>query len=64
MLARPTVTWSNLAGLVAFSMEPGLIYLMTLYRHGVPRLTPLAAGLVFDVPAPAPAAGPVLSELA
>jgi MFS family permease len=50
ILSRPTVKWGNLAGLVVFTMEPGLIYLMTLYLQDVLHLTPLTTGLVFGVP--------------
>jgi MFS family permease len=31
MLARPSVRWGNLAALTIFSMEAGLVFLMTLY---------------------------------
>lgn len=50
ILARPTVKWGNLAGLTVFSMESGLVYLMTLYLQDVLRFAPLATGLVFGVP--------------
>jgi MFS family permease len=49
-LARPTVRWGNLAGLIVFSMESGLVYLMTLYLQDVLHLAPLTTGLVFGVP--------------
>jgi hypothetical protein len=37
--------------LTIFSMEAGLIYLVTLYLHEVMHLSPLSTGLAFDVPA-------------
>jgi MFS family permease len=50
ILSRPTVKWGNLAGLIVFSMEPGLIYLMTLYLQDVLHFAPLTTGLIFGVP--------------
>jgi MFS family permease len=50
ILSRPPVKWGNLAGLVVFSMETGLIFLMTLYLQDVLRLSPSSTGLVFGVP--------------
>lgn len=50
ILARPTVKWGNIAGLVVFTMEPGLIFLMTLYLQDVLHFSPLTTGLVFGVP--------------
>src|SRR5499426_2031453 len=35
MLARPSVRWGNLAVLTIFSMEAGLVFLMTLYLQEV-----------------------------
>ena len=40
----------NVAGLIVFSMEPGLIYLMTLYLQDVLHFAPLTTGLIFGVP--------------
>ncbi|MCH8684423.1 MFS transporter [Pedomonas mirosovicensis] len=50
MLARPAVRWGNLAALAIFSMEAGLIFLMTLYLQDVLHLPPSTAGLIFGVP--------------
>jgi MFS family permease len=50
ILARPTVKWGNLGGLVTLSVESGLIFLMTLYLQDVLHLAPLTTGLVFGVP--------------
>ncbi|KAF1014786.1 MAG: Multidrug resistance protein Stp [Stenotrophomonas maltophilia] len=50
MLAWPSVRWGNVAILVIFAMESGLIYLVTIYLQEVLRLGPLATGLVFGVP--------------
>jgi MFS family permease len=50
MLAWPSVRWGNVAVLTIFSMEAGLIYLVTLYLQEVLHLGPAATGLVFGVP--------------
>ena len=50
MLARPSVRWGNLAALTIFSMEAGLVFLMTIYLQDVLHFGPLATGLVFGVP--------------
>ncbi|MCU1578251.1 MAG: transporter [Rhodoglobus sp.] len=50
ILSRPTVKWGNIAGLVVFTMEPGLIYLMTLYLQDVLHFAPMTTGLVFGIP--------------
>jgi MFS family permease len=50
MLARPSVRWGNLAALTIFSMEAGLVFLMTLYLQDVLHFGPLTTGLVFGVP--------------
>lgn len=50
MLAWPSVRWGNVAVLTIFSMEAGLIYLVTLYLQEVIHLDPLSTGLVFGVP--------------
>jgi MFS family permease len=63
-LGRPTVLWGNLAGLVVFSMETAMIFMMTLYLQGVLGLSPLVTGLVFGVPGLAAVlAGPVAGRL-
>lgn len=50
ILARPTVKWGNLATLVVFSMEPALIFLVTLYLQDALHLSPLDTGLIFGLP--------------
>ena len=50
MLARPNVKWGNIATLVVFTMEPALIFLMTLYLQDEMHLSPLSTGLVLGVP--------------
>lgn len=50
MLARPAVRWGNFAALTIFSMEAGLIFLMTLYLQKVLHFGPLTTGLIFGVP--------------
>jgi MFS family permease len=50
MLARPLVRWGNLAALTIFSMEAGLIFLMTLYLQDVLHFGALTTGLIFGVP--------------
>ncbi|WP_219847819.1 MFS transporter [Burkholderia multivorans] len=50
MLAWPSVRWGNIAVLTIFSMEAGLIYLVTIYLQKVLHLGPFATGLVFGVP--------------
>jgi predicted MFS family arabinose efflux permease len=61
ILSRPTVKWGNLAGLIVFSMEPGAIYLMTLYLQDVLRFAPMTTGLVFGVPGLASVAAGILA---
>ncbi len=50
ILKRPTVKWGNYAGLVVFTMEPAMIFLMTLYLQKVLGFAPLATGLIFGLP--------------
>jgi len=50
ILTRPTVKWGNYAGLIIFTMEPGMIFLMTLYLQKTLGFSPLATGLIFGVP--------------
>ncbi|WP_206126487.1 MFS transporter [Burkholderia sp. Ac-20379] len=61
MLAWPSVRWGNVAILVIFSMEAGLIYLVTLYLQDVLHLGALATGLVFGIPGLASVAAGVLA---
>lgn len=49
MLARPNVKWGNIATLVVFTMEPALIFLITLYLQDEMHLSPLSTGLVLGV---------------
>lgn len=50
MLVRPSVRWGNFATFIIFSMEAGLVFLMTLYLQDVLHFGPLTTGLVFGVP--------------
>lgn len=50
ILARPTVKWGNLAILIVFSMEPAMIFLVTLYLQDTLHLSPLHTGLIFGIP--------------
>jgi MFS family permease len=50
MLTLPSVRWGNLAALTIFSMEAGLVFLITLYLQEVLHLGPLSTGLIFGVP--------------
>jgi MFS family permease len=50
ILSRPSVKWGNFAGLVIFTMESGLNFLMTLYLQDVLHFAPLTTGLIFGVP--------------
>jgi MFS family permease len=61
MLARPSVRWGNLAALTIFSMEAGLVFLMTLYLQDVLNFGPLTTGLVFGVPGLASVAAGVVA---
>jgi MFS family permease len=59
-LNRPSVKWGNYGGLVIFSMETGMIFLMTLYVQKTLELSPVVTGLVFGVPGLAAVfAGPI-----
>ncbi|HEY9523195.1 MAG TPA: MFS transporter [Thermopolyspora sp.] len=49
VLGRRTVAWGNTAGLIAFSTETSLVFLMTLYLQNVLGFSPMAAGLSFAV---------------
>jgi predicted MFS family arabinose efflux permease len=50
MLVRPSVRWGNFAALIIFSMEAGLVFLVTLYVQDVLHFGPLESGLIFGVP--------------
>lgn len=49
ILARRSVGWGNLAGLLAFLTETSLVFLLTLYLQRVLNCSPLQAGLSFAV---------------
>jgi EmrB/QacA subfamily drug resistance transporter len=46
VLRRRTILWGNVAGLITFSMEPGLVFLSTMYFQHVLGLDPLQTGLM------------------
>jgi predicted MFS family arabinose efflux permease len=49
VLRRRTVAVGNLAGLIAFATETGLVFLLTLYLQRELGYSPLGAGLAFAV---------------
>ncbi|MBG6092327.1 MFS transporter [Actinomadura viridis] len=49
VLTKPTVTWGNVGGFVAFATETSLVFLMTLYLQRVLGFSPLATGLALGV---------------
>lgn len=49
ILAKNTVAWGNLAGLLAFATETSLVFLLTLYLQKSLDFSPLGAGLAFGV---------------
>ncbi|MET9020035.1 MFS transporter [Actinopolymorpha sp. NPDC004070] len=49
ILARRTIGWGNLAGVLAFATETSVVFLLTLYLQKVRGYTPLQAGLAFAV---------------
>ncbi|MFE7562079.1 MFS transporter [Kitasatospora sp. NPDC057500] len=61
ILKRPSVKWGNFAGIVVFSMESALIFLMTLYLQDVLHYAPLITGLIFGVPGLAAVAAGVVA---
>jgi len=61
ILKRPTVKWGNYAGFVIFTMEPAMIFLITLYLQKVLGFSPLVTGLVFGVPGLASVAAGVIA---
>ncbi|MFI6602692.1 MFS transporter [Nonomuraea sp. NPDC050536] len=64
ILKRQTVKWGNYAGLVVFTMETAMIFLMTLYLQNVLTFDPLITGLIFGVPGLAAVlAGPIAGRL-
>ncbi len=63
-LKRPTVKWGNFAGVVIFSMETGMIFLMTLYLQNILHFSPVITGLIFGVPGIAAVfAGPIAGRI-
>lgn len=64
ILKRQTVKWGNYAGLVVFTMETAMIFLVTLYLQNVLTFDPLITGLIFGVPGLAAVlAGPIAGRL-
>lgn len=61
ILKRPTVKWGNYAGLVVFTMETAMIFLMTLYLQKILGFSPLTTGLIFGVPGLAAVAAGVIA---
>lgn len=61
ILRRPTVKWGNYAGLVIFTMEPAMIFLMTIYLQQTLGFAPLATGLIFGIPGLASVAAGVIA---
>lgn len=61
ILKRSTVKWGNYAGFVVFTMEPAMIFLMTLYLQKVLGFTPLVTGLIFGIPGLAAVAAGVIA---
>ncbi|MGI8331691.1 MFS transporter [Actinomadura scrupuli] len=61
ILKRPTVKWGNYAGLVVFTMETAMIFLMTLYLQSILHFSPLITGLIFGVPGLAAVAAGVIA---
>lgn len=61
ILRRPNVKWGNFAGLVIFTMEPAMIFLITLYLQHILGLSPLVTGLIFGVPGLAAVAAGVVA---
>ncbi|MGW4567907.1 MFS transporter [Streptomyces sp. NPDC004561] len=47
VLTRPTVKWGNFGGLITFTMESSVIFLLTLYLQEVFGYSPLQTGLAF-----------------
>ncbi|HLG48940.1 MAG TPA: MFS transporter [Reyranella sp.] len=61
MLAWPSVRWGNIAALTIFSMEAGLVFLMTIYLQDLLHVGPLTTGLVFGIPGLASVAAGVVA---
>ncbi|WP_371403324.1 MFS transporter [Kribbella sp. NBC_00662] len=61
ILSRRTVTWANVAGFTVFTMETGMIFLMTLYLQRTLGLSPFITGLVFGVPGLAAVAAGIIA---
>ncbi|TDW69771.1 MFS transporter [Kribbella pratensis] len=61
VLSRRTVTWANVAGFTVFTMETGMIFLMTLYLQRILGLSPFITGLVFGIPGLAAVAAGVIA---
>lgn len=61
MLALPSVRWGNLALLIVFAMEAGLIFLVTLYLQDTLHFGALTTGLIFCAPGLAAVAAGVIA---
>jgi MFS family permease len=61
ILKRPNVKWGNYAGLIIFTMNTGMIFLMTLYVQRILGFSPLATGLIFGIPGLAAVAAGVIA---
>ncbi|TDV42668.1 MFS transporter [Actinophytocola oryzae] len=61
ILARPSVRWGNVAGLVTCGLVPAMIFMVTLYLQQVLGLSPLMTGLVLGVPGLASVAAGVVA---
>ncbi|WP_111554106.1 MFS transporter [Kitasatospora sp. SolWspMP-SS2h] len=48
LLARPTISWGNIGGLVTFTMMSSVVFLMTLYLQDALHYSPLVTGLAFS----------------
>ncbi len=49
LLKRRSITWGNLAGLLAFATETSLVFLLTIYLQEILGYSPIAAGLMLGV---------------
>ncbi|MFI9102643.1 MFS transporter [Streptomyces fildesensis] len=47
ILTRPAVKWGNFGGLITFTMESSVVFLLTLYMQQVLDYSPLRTGLSF-----------------
>ncbi|MEU4391531.1 MFS transporter [Kribbella sp. NPDC023855] len=61
ILKRSTVKWGNYAGFIVFTMNTGMVFLMTLYLQRILGFAPLTTGLIFGVPGLAAVAAGVIA---